>query len=186
MKKLSMVLPNWRELLFRNLSIGRKLKGSDKLVVGIRLGLLWASAAVGFVGLLFGFDLIGNALEQCMTVLFELAQENLEAMYQKQFKLDLYHAQMATAYTGFVVFIGFGFLLVKKFSMVLRELKISWIRERHKAMELWAIHRENIQSWWNTLDKFNQISAGIALVMLAIPVISLICFALGKVVAEII
>ena len=186
MIKLSKGLFNWHSLAIRSFGIGKKKKDSDKFVVGMRLSLLWASSAVGFIGLVFGFDLIGEALESCLTVLFEFIQENLELMYRKGFKLDLYHAQMATAYTGFLVLTGFGFLLFRKFSVASREFHASWIRGCVKAKELGLKHWVNITVWWDALDGFNKFFAAIALVVLAIPLISVVCLSLGKVIAELV
>ena len=106
-------LLNWHSNALRSSNSG-KAKNREKIALNMRLALLWASAAVGLVGLLFGFDLIGEALEECFTLLFEFTQEKLETMYRVGFKLNLYHAQMATAYTGFVVLVGLGFIAFKK------------------------------------------------------------------------
>ena len=97
MIKLTKSSLNWHSLSSRIFSLSNGAKNSGTDTVGLRLGLLWASAAVCIAGLLFGFDLIGQALESVLTVLFEYIQENLESFYRKSFKLDLYHAQMATA-----------------------------------------------------------------------------------------
>ncbi len=186
MIKLTKSSLNWHSLSSRIFSLSNGAKNSGTDTVGLRLGLLWASAAVCIAGLLFGFDLIGQALESVLTVLFEYIQENLESFYRKSFKLDLYHAQMATAYTGFLVFIGLAFFLLRKFSVVYQECQVSWRKEREKFLELWFKHCENIKVWWNGLDQFNKFFATIALVVLAIPVVSIVCFALGKVVAELV
>ena len=185
MMKLSNGLPDWHSLSVRYLGVRRKFKDGDKVVVGMRLGLLWASAAVGFIGLLFGFDLIGEALEQCLTVVFEFLQENLESMYLKTFKLNLYQAQMATAYTGFSIFVGVAIYLFRKCSVAYKELQVIGKREYARAQELWLQHRANIMAWWKTLDRFNKASAAVGLIVLAIPVISLVLLTMGKIVAEI-
>ena len=185
MMKLSNGLPDWQSLSVRDLGVRRKFTDGDKVVVGMRLGLLWASASVGFIGLLFGFDLIGEALEQCLTVVFEFAQENLESMYLKTFKLNLYQAQMATAYTGFLVFVGVAIYLFRKCSVAYKELQVLAKRECVRAQELWLQHRANIMAWWNTLDRFNKASAAVGLIVLAIPIISLVLITMGKIVAEI-
>ena len=184
MNKLSKGLRLWHTLAIRRVNIGKQIKQREKIVVGIRLGLLWASAAMGIVGLVFGFDLIGQALEECLTVFFEFIQENLESMFRKGFKLDLYHAQMATAYTGFVVFVGVAYFLCKKFTLVFREMQSSWSREREKTKELLSKHWQNIMVWWDTLDSFNKFFAAVVGVVLAIPVVSIVCIVLGKVLAE--
>ncbi len=186
MIKLSDSLLKFHSILVRKFTGSKQMKNSDTYTIGLRLVLLWASAAVGIVGLLFGFDLIGEALESLLTVLFEYAQESLETFYRKTIKLDLYQAQMATAYTGFLVFLGLVILLFRKFSVVYKDCQEIGIREREKLMELWFKHWGNIKVWWNGLDQFNKFFATIAIMVLAIPMVSIICFALGKVVAELV
>ena len=178
-------LPGWHSRLARYAGVRRKFPGGGKAVAGMRLGLLWASAAAGFAGLLFGFDLVGDALAQGLTVVFEFGQERLESMYLKTFKLDLYQAQMATAYTGFMVFAGLAVFVFRKGSAACKEWRVIGQREVAKAQGLWMQHRANIVAWWDTLDRFNKASAAVGLIVLAIPVISLVLLALGNLAAEI-
>ncbi len=177
-------LLNWHSNALRSSNTG-KAKNREKIALKMRLALLWTSAAVGLIGLLFGFDLIGEALEECFTLLFEFTQEKLETMYRVGFKLNLYHAQMATAYTGFVVLVGLGFIAFKKLLAAFREVQASWVQERDKVQTQWLRQWDNVTCWWDTLDSFNKYSAIIGLTVIAIPLVSILCLVLGKVVAEI-
>lgn len=186
MMKLSKGLPNWHYTTLRFLSIGKKTRQGSVINIGLRHTLLWITGFVVFVGLMFGFDLIGMALEALLTVIFEFAQENLENFYLKTFKLDLYHAQMATAYTGFIVIMGIGLFLFRRFATTYKEMRESLILERDKVKDKCFRSWVYVRSCWDELDKFNKFSALIALVVFAVPVVSILCFALGKVIAEIV
>lgn len=172
--------------MFEYMSISGKAKYSDNIASVMRRGLLWGGLAAGFIGLLFGFDLIGDMLEECVTVVFEFIQESLETLYRKQFKLELYQAQMATAYTVFVIFMGAGYFLVRKMSIVLRNALVSWRVEREKARDLCMKQWNNLMCWWESMDGFNKCFALIGLVVVAVPLVSIVCIALGKLVAELV
>ena len=184
MLKLSDGLPKWQYLLSHSAPKAGRVQGAGKMAIGFRLSLLWATALVGVVGLFFGFDLIVDALEKCLTVFFEFIQETLESMYRNRLKLDTYHAQMATAYTGFLALMAVGYYVFRKFAVIYRDFRVYWISEQEKLRVLWMKHRYNIGQWWDTLDGFNKFSVAVGLVLVAIPVLSIVCLALGKVVSE--
>jgi hypothetical protein len=159
---------------------------SHNSAICLRLRLLWTSVLLIFFGGLFGVDFIGEALEDLVTVLFEFAQTNLESMFHKFFKLDLRHAQMATAYTGFALIMAAFFVLFRKFSVVFREAYANWNVERQQARELWLKHRENIRLRWNSMDGLDKCFAAIGFIFFAIPLVSILCIALGNVVADLV
>ena len=101
---------------FQNRQNARKNKRNDAVAGRNRGLLLWLPLLLGLLGMLFGFDAIAEALGEVASLLLEFAQQSLESLYHKQLKLDLYHAQMATAYTGFAILMGAGYLLIKKTS----------------------------------------------------------------------
>ena len=152
----------------------------------MRIALLWGCAGVGLIGLIFGFDLVGEGIKEGLTLLFEFAQEKLETLYRVGFKLNLYHAQMATAYTGFLALLGLAFLFFQKFWSIFKEIQANLIDERQKAQELWLKHCDNITKWWDSLDGFNKISTVIGLTVVALPFLSIVCLVLGKIVAELV
>lgn len=179
-------LLSWNPWKLRYVGFSKKFADLDKLVFGLRLALLWTSASVGIIGLIFGFDLVGQGIEQVFSILFEFAQEKLETLFLAVFKLDLYHAQMATAYTGFAILLVLGIYLFRKFTVAIIEIKQVFIQERDKALVLCAKHWHNIMTWWDSLDGFNRFSAVIGLTVVAVPIMSAICLLLGKFVAELV
>ena len=152
--------------------------------LGMRKWMLWLGGIVAFLGLTLGFDLIGEALEDVVTVIFEFAQSNLESLYKKVFKMDLRHAQIATAYTGFVVFIALAYAVIRNFSVVLQEAYQLYKSEREKAKEIAIKTRECAITWWASLDGFNKCFACIAGVVLAVPIVYIACIAIGNTIAE--
>jgi len=179
-------LNNWHTLVSRYFGFRKKIIDHDKLILGFRIALLWACAAVGLIGLVFGFDLVGEGIKEGLALLFEFIQEKLETLYRVGFKLDLYHAQMATAYTGFFVLLGLAFFFFQKFSAIFKDIQASLIQECQKAQELWLKHCNNISKWWESLDGFNKFSTVIGLTVVALPFLAIICFVLGKIVAELV
>lgn len=147
---------------------------------------IWASPLVGMLVFVFGLDLIGEVLEEGATLFVEFLQETLESFYHKQFKLDLYHSQMATAYTGFVIMLGAGYFVSQKVSSVLHAVRDSWDSGREKAMDVCANYWDKFMGWWDSMDSFNKCFALIGFVVVAIPLVSIACIVLGKVVAELI
>ena len=186
LKLASTDLNNWHSLVSRYFGIRKKIINHDKLILGIRIALLWGCAGVGLIGLIFGFDLVGEGIKEGLTLLFEFAQEKLETLYRVGFKLNLYHAQMATAYTGFLALLGLAFLVFKKFSGIFKEIQANLIEERQKAQELWLKHCDNITKWWGSLDGFNKFCTVIGLTVVALPFLSIVCLVLGKIVAELV
>jgi len=187
MLKLSITALNkWHSLVYRHFGIRKSIIDHDKVILGMRIALLWACASVGLIGLIFGFDLVGEGLKEGLTLLFEFIQEKLETLYRVGFKLDLYHAQMATAYTGFLTLLVLSFLLFRKFSIVIKDWQKCCAQECQKAQALWLKHCENVTKWWESLDNFNKFSTVIGLTVVALPFFSIVCFVLGKIVAEIV
>jgi len=101
-------------------------------------------------------------------------------------------APLATAYTGFVVFLGIvyvagrkGYKLYKKAQLKKQELvdvySTAWRQwsgtVKEKATEKWTI-------WWSSLDAVNKVVAVVFMVLIGIPIALLLSFILGSLVAN--
>jgi hypothetical protein len=167
----------WRVKNNRNLDRNQNVTNSIKVRVLFALGIL---------GILYGFEWIAGILEDLITMLIELIQESLETLYRKQFKLDIYHAQMATAYTGFVMMLGMGYLFALKISLLMNTIHKRWDHGRENAMDAFWFYWNKAMEWWDSIDNLNKCFTLIGLVMVALPLVSIACIALGTVVAELI
>jgi hypothetical protein len=186
MIKLSNGMRQGHSNFFQSLRNARKAKESGGIVSVSKGVLLWAVLTAGLLGLLFGFDLLGNVLEDVLSVLLEFTQENIESLYRKQFKLDVYHAQMATAYTGLVVILAAGYFLVKKVLAAIKAAREGWDSWREKLLDACLSYWDKVMEWWDSMDNVNKCFALIGLVVVAIPLVSIACIALGRAVAELI
>jgi hypothetical protein len=149
-----------------------------------RRALLWISAFTGVSGLIYGFDFTFEVILDGMSLLIEFGQETLETIYRKQFKLDLYHAQMATAYSGFLIILVSGYFILRKIALLSAHARASFAAERKRAVLILASQWHRIKFWWLSLDNYNKVFAAIGVIVLGIPFISLFCLILGKLVAE--
>lgn len=172
--------------VFRCLRVAKELKSPDKLAEWGKKALFWGGVSAGLFGLVFGFELLGELLEDGVTALFEFIEEGLETLYRKNFKMDQYHAQMATAYTGFLTAMAVGYLLFRKLSVFFKDARLGWRMRHEKAKETWSKYCLSAEVLWTSMDSFNKCFAVIGLVVLAIPIIAIICLVLGKAFAELV
>lgn len=186
MVKISKDLRQGHANVFQYITGGRKLKYFARITDAMPGALLWAGLAVGLMGLVFGFELLGEVAQSFLETLCELVQESLESLYRNKFKLDQYHAQMATAYTCFFMIMAVGYLVVKKCLEMFKNVRNAWNVEREKATGICFKHWHNCLGIWESMDGFNKCFALVGLVVVAVPVVSLVCVALGKIVAELI
>ena len=150
------------------------------------LTLLRVGFALLLMGVVFGFDVVEEVFAGCLSVGCELIQENLELLYHKKFGLDQYHAQMATAYTLFVIVVVISYFAFIKFAVVFKEVKSRWQAWREKIDFFYTKYQEIYREWWKSTDTLNRCFAVIAMVVVAIPLVSVVCIALGKFVAELV
>lgn len=172
--------------IYKSLRAAKKLTSRDKLAELGKKALFFVGVSAGLFGMVFGFDLLADFVEDCFTALLELVEEGLETLYRKQFKMDQYHAQMATAYTGFAMIMGAGYFIFRRLSAFFKDASLRWHEGYGKAKEVWIGQRLNAQKLWVSMDGFNKCFAVIGLVVLAIPVLAAICLILGKVFAELV
>ncbi len=164
--------------------------GKDRwAAAGPRRSAFWFVAGIFILAALLGADVIWTIFEEWITILFEFVAERLEHFFQKTVGLDLYHAQMATAYSGALIFLSVGLLLLRKFAAVAQHVRVdgcSWWRERSAGwISGWRARASMAIAWWAALDLLNKSAVVIALVVMVIPITLLISYALGTAVAEI-
>ncbi len=157
---------------------------SAGITIRLRPVLLWMSSAVALFGFLFGFDMIAEGVEDGFTVVFEFAVANLESMYRKLFKMNLYQAQMATAYTLFAVSAPVAWLIAKRFAGWFQLVRKKLDVRAEKASRQWHGYWNIFMSWWNTLDTFNKIFSAFVFAMVIIPLVVVIFIVLGNLIAE--
>jgi hypothetical protein len=149
----------------------------------------WIVAGVFTLASLLGADIIWTVLEEGITLIFEFFAERLERFFQKSFGLDLYHAQMATAYTGSIILLSAGLMLLRKLVMVARHVRedgsVRWRRYHAWLIATWHDRVALAMRWWSTLDLLNKSAVLIGLVVMVIPMAMLISYGLGMAVAEI-
>ena len=149
----------------------------------------WIVVGVFTLSALLGSDVIWAVFEEGITLMFEFFAERLERFFQKTFDLDLYHAQMATAYTGSLILLTSGLLLLRKLVMVARHVRedgsVRWRRYQSWLIANWRDRVQSATCWWSTLDLLNKSAVLIGLVVMAIPMAVLISYGLGVAVAEI-
>ncbi|WP_045226640.1 hypothetical protein [Methyloterricola oryzae] len=149
----------------------------------------WSVLGVFLLSVVLGADLIWNLLTEGATFLCEYIAEQMESFFQARFGLDLYHAQMATAYTGAVILLLsalFGLRKLARWGSHVRADGEVWWRHHHAHLRL-MLDRERDRAliWWKGLDLLNKSAVVIALFVMAVPVAVLLSYGLGMVVAEI-
>lgn len=133
-------------------------------------GLLVLLAAA----LIFAFDATWPILEHVLIVAIEFLEQELDHFYDDTLGFGHYYGQMATAWTGFFLFLAllvFAFRFAMRIARQTRAQLPEW-REHQKEQVhgwwLWAVERFN--GWWQPLSLPRKIAAGTAGVLIAIPV----------------
>lgn len=149
----------------------------------------WSVLAVFLLSVVLGADLIWNVLAEGAMLLCEYIAEQMESFFQARFGLDLYHAQMATAYSGAVIlllFLLFGLRKLARWASHVRADGEIWWRHHHENWRM-MVERERDRAliWWKGLDLLNKSAVVIGLVVMAVPAAVLLSYGLGVVVAEI-
>jgi hypothetical protein len=93
---------------------------------------------------------------------------------------------MATAYTVFFMVLGIGYLFSRRIFAVLCNIRNSWYLCQEKAMKALACYLHRLMGRWEAMDSFNKCFALIGLVVVALPMVSIACVVLARVVAELI
>lgn len=151
-------------------------------------GLFWLAAVVAVaVAAAMNYEILWNVLAELVPTVLEVSEEALDTFFEKIVRLNPALAQMATAYTAFVLALIALYLLVRKLMYWYRKTSVAaselsgvysnawhdWTDERKTALML----------WWDSLDLTNKIVAGVAFVLIGIPVALLASYLLGTAVA---
>ena len=166
-----------------DLTSGREAKRrvQDKAV-------LWLGLVMLGVVLALGADVIWEFMEETGGMLFDFVEQSFETFFRKVIGLDLYHAQMATAYLDFILATPIAIWLLRKMvhlTQRARTMGVLWwtnlaVREREfvRAKLTW------LRIWWEPLDWLNKTAVVVALLVIVIPLAALLSYGLGVAVAE--
>ncbi|MDD5036331.1 MAG: hypothetical protein PHE55_16415 [Methylococcaceae bacterium] len=154
-------------------------------------GIAWiAATSAVIITLVMNYDVIWNMLADGVPLVLEVAEESLDTFFEKIVGLNPGFAQMATAYTGFVLVLVALYLLVRKIMSLYKkaETKADALKMTYaNAWKLWYEEQKtNLLHWWNTLDLLNKIIATIAFILIGIPLALLVSVVLGSLVASMI
>jgi len=152
-------------------------------------GLLWAALAVAAVTLLaMNYEIVWDMLVEAVPLGLEIAEKTLDTFFETVVRLNPGFASIATAYTGFVLFLVALYLLSRKAITVYKKAQA-------KKSELGAVYRNAwtqvcdsaraaFFNWWNSLGFADKVVAMVAFVLLGIPLALLLSFVLGSLVAN--
>jgi divalent metal cation (Fe/Co/Zn/Cd) transporter len=162
---------------------------SDNPVLILLRGLLWVALIVtGITLLVMNYDIVWQFLAEVVPLLLEVAEEALDTFFESVVRLNPVFAQMATAYTGFVVLLVALYFLSRKGITVYQHAKIKKSQITEVYANAWTqicdSARTSFQTWWDSLDSLNKVVAMVAFVLLGIPLALLLSFVLGSLVAQ--
>lgn len=149
----------------------------------------WTVMAAFALAVLLGSDVVWVVFREGTMLLLEFVAGRLELFFQRTFNLDLYHAQMATAYTGAAVLLISALVMWRKLVRVaalIRDGGSKWWHD-HSARMAENLHEkaERLLYWWSGLDLLNKSAVLVALILMAVPAAVAISYGLGTLVAEI-
>ena len=151
-------------------------------------GLVWVALILAAVTtLVMNFEIIWEFLAEAVPLALEVVEQALDTFFESVVKLSPVFSQMATAYTGFVVFLVLLYFVSRKAIKVYAIAKV----KKNQIIEVYANAwaqlcgsvKTSFQTWWDSLDSFNKVIAMISFVLLGIPLALLISYVLGSLVA---
>jgi hypothetical protein len=150
-------------------------------------GLVLGSASLaGIILLVVYWEVVWEILREVVPLALETGEEALDSIFEL-LGLSPTIAQMATAYTGFVLVLVSLYFVLRKSITVSRKAKerASAYREAYASVgkQWWEAQRGSISAWWGELDWFQKFAAGGALLLIGIPLALLVSFILGSIVA---
>jgi hypothetical protein len=150
-------------------------------------GLLWSGAVIAvFVLLGIYWELAWEILAEFVPLALESAEQALDTVFEAV-GLSPAIAQMATAYTGFVVLLVTLYFLLRKSISVSRRTRetIALYKATYSTVgrRWWEGTRAAVLGWWRDLDWLHKIATVAALVLIGIPVALFLSFVLGSIVA---
>lgn len=150
-------------------------------------GILYIALVIGAITVLaLNYEIIWDLIAEFVPLVFEVIEETLDTFFEKVVRLNPMFAQMATAYSGFVIFLALLYLLIRKGTKAYRKAKTKKAEISHEYARAWAQWSGGIQEaclkWWNSLDTINKIVAAVAFVLLGVPLALLLSYVLGSLV----
>ena len=159
-------------------------------------GFLWLALIVGaLVALGMNYEIVWNGLVNTVIpglgTLFEFVEQTLDSFFLLV-GVSAAFAPMATAYTGFVLVLAIIYLLSLKGRKAYRNFQSKKLQASHTYASAWnecygtikAKAQEKFTVWWSSLDFYNKVVAVIFMVLIGIPVMLLLSFILGNLVAS--
>ena len=159
-------------------------------------GLLWLALIVGvLVAIGMNYAIVWNGLVNTvipgLETLFEFIEQTLDSFFLLV-GVSAAFAPMATAYTGFVLVLGVIYLISLKGRKAYRNFQSKKLHVSHTYASAWeewsgtikAATLKKWNAWWSSLDFYNKVVAVIFMVLIGIPVMLLLSFILGNLVAS--
>ena len=159
-------------------------------------GFLWLALIVGaLVALGMNYEIVWNGLVNTVIpglgTLFEFVEQTLDSFFLLV-GVSAAFAPMATAYTGFVLVLAIINFLSLKGRKAYRNFQSKKLQASHTYASAWnecygtikAKAQEKFTVWWSSLDFYNKVVAVIFMVLIGIPVMLLLSFILGNLVAS--
>ncbi len=181
--------PKGESLAERTTGSARSLRGGKSPTLTLLKGMAWLAVISGAIAaLVMYYDVVWNLLSEVVPLILEVIEESLDTFFETVVKLNPGFAQMATAYTGFVLFLIVFYLLSRKAVKLYyktRAKKDELVEIYTSAWRDWSDRiKEAFWRWWNSLDMVNKAVAVTAFVLLGIPLALLVSVLLGSLVAE--
>jgi hypothetical protein len=158
---------------------------ASAIIVKNTLGIL--ALIAGIVALGMNFEIVWDILAEFVPLAFEIIEEALDTFFETVVRLNPAFAQMATAYFGFVTAIILLYFVVRR-GMVWwarwSDAYTSWKDGYVGAWRDWTtVQTVTFLKWWNTLDMGNKFITIVIGTLLGIPILLLLSYALGSLVA---
>lgn len=146
------------------------------------------SSVLLLAGLIISGDFLLDLLTDIAEVLFDFVEETLENFYRKSGKMDLRHAQMATAYTYLAFFTVAALITARRLAnwVYSRVRQTASMLDTHKSrwQKTYRSYSIFFSTWWESLDGLNRLAVTVGLLMGAVPLFILLSLGLGMAVAE--
>lgn len=156
--------------------------GKPKIKVGQALIVLL------LLTMLLGSDVIFEASQNLVFALFELIEQGTERFFTRVVGLDIYHAQMASAYTYLATGLCVGGWLLRRAYLLGKHgllIGIYCLAVLHtNVRQIWQISLDSLLVWWQSQDWLNKIALVVALLLVFVPLVALLSWGLGMAVAE--
>jgi len=159
-------------------------------------GIFWLALVVGIlVALGMNYEIIWNVWVDMVIPGLESLLEVSERLLDSFFLMvgvGAAFAPMATAYTGFVVFLGLFYLVARKAAKVYQKIQVkkqTVIQTYADAWDEWygtvrATAKDRFLAWWDALNFTDKVVAAVFMVLIGIPIALLLSFILGSLVAN--